>query len=89
MYLIQDYWIENTVSLIGNIALGNHGAVAVRVPLRHQVPRLLPQGDQAVDHHGVLGRRIGLGSDEGRQLRGEPYRHHSERSTQGAGLLTQ
>lgn len=46
-------------------------------------------GHEAMDHHGVPGRRLGAGPDEGRQFRGDAHRHHPAGSAQGSGLPSQ
>uniref|UniRef100_A0A7N5JK72 Serine/threonine kinase 25 n=1 Tax=Ailuropoda melanoleuca TaxID=9646 RepID=A0A7N5JK72_AILME len=40
---------------------GNHRAQPVRQPLHHPLLRLLPEEHEAVDHHGVSGRRFCTG----------------------------
>lgn len=42
-----------------------------------------------MDHHGVPGRWLGTGPDEGRQFRGDAHRDHPARSAQGARLPAQ
>lgn len=43
-------------------------------------------GYEAMDNNGVFGRRVGLGPDEGGQLRGDAYSCDLERSATGARL---
>ena len=50
---------------------------------------ILFPGNEAMDHHGVLGGRFGPGPDEGRQVRGEPHPDHSQGGPQGSGLPAQ
>ena len=57
----------------GSSALSRNGSI-------HIVKNI--SGHQTLDHHGVLGRRVGLGPDEGREVRGEPHPDHSERSSE-------
>lgn len=46
-------------------------------------------GHEAMDHHGVPGRWLGAGPDEGRQFRGDAHRHYPAGSAQGSGLPSQ
>ena len=39
-----------------------------------------------MDHHGVPGRRVSSGPDEGRQVRGEPHPDHPQGGPQGPRL---
>ena len=45
-------------------------------------------GNKAMDHHGVPGRRVGAGPDEGWQPGRECHIHRPQGGPQGSGLLT-
>ena len=45
-------------------------------------------GNKTMDHHGVPGRRVSVGLDEGRQPGRECHIHRPQGGPQGSGLLT-
>ena len=61
----------------------------MREHLRHQILRLVSQRHQALDHHGVFGRRLGARPHEAGPLRGALHRHHTERGPQRTRLSAQ
>jgi len=54
--------------------------------LANKFANLAPFRYQIVDHHRVLGRRVGLGLDEGRLSGGKSHRDHSQGGLERIGL---